>query len=127
MGNSAGRPFYTDIGSLLTSVFPRQELPLKDFPLQTIKESFEQIDNLGLSWFQNYALSYFENHTDAKPQIAALNVYIGFSNNNGYEGLTVLISARSFGQDSRGTPIYPGIFEAEFQSNGKMLSLKNLN
>ena len=126
MGNIGGRPYYTNIDDLLSSVFPRQALPTKDFPLQTIKETFGQIDNIGLNWFQNYAADYYENHTGIKPEIAALNVNVGFSNTNGYEGLTVLVSARSLDHDSRGTPIYPGIFEAEFQSNGKLLSLKNL-
>jgi hypothetical protein len=127
IGNSAGHPYYTGVDTLLSSLFPRQALPTRDFSLQTVRESFGQIDTLGLNWFKNYAINYYENHTGAKPEIAALNVDVGFSNTNGYEGLTILVSARSLSQDFRGTPVYPGIFEAEFQSNGNLLSLKNLN
>jgi hypothetical protein len=126
MGNKAGQPYYTNIDSLLSSIFPRPEPPTKDFPLQIIKESFRQIDSLGLNWFQNYAATIYENQTGTKPNIAALNVNIGFDNPNGYEGLTVVLSARSLDHDSRGTQIYPGIFEAEFQPNGTLLTFNNL-
>jgi hypothetical protein len=126
IGNNAGQPYYTNIDSLLSSVFPQQALPTRDFPLQTIKESFRQIDSLGLNWFQNYAANIYENQTGTKPNIAALNVNVGFDNPNGYEGLTVFLSARSLDYDNRGTPIYPAIFDAEFQPNGTLLSFNNL-
>lgn len=127
MGNAAGLPYYTHVDDLLSSLFPKRALPTKDFLLQTVKENFRQIDTLGLNWFQDYAANYYQIHTGVKPEIAALNVNIGFSDTNGYEGLTVFLSARSLSQDFRGAPFYPGIFEAEFQPNGTLLSLKNLN
>jgi hypothetical protein len=125
IANNAGHAYRTNIDSLKSSLFPQRALPTKDFPLQTTMEIFGQIDKVGLDWFLTYAADYYENQTGTKPEIAALIVNVGFSDTNGYDGLTVLLSARSLDHDSRGTAVYPGIFEAEFDPNGTLLSLKN--
>jgi hypothetical protein len=35
-----------------------------------MEKTFEQIDSLGLGWFQNQALQMYQNQTGSKPEIS---------------------------------------------------------
>lgn len=127
IGNVAGRPYYTNVDGMLESLFPRQALTSKDYTLKSTAETFQQIDQIGLSYFQDQALITYRNQPGTKLDVAALNVYIGFNDVGGYQGLTVVFQARGLDHDSRGTPVYPGLFEAEFKPDGTLLAYNSLS
>jgi hypothetical protein len=118
--------YFTSVRGLLATILPYQEYTARVFPMQTAKEGLRQIDALGIGYFQNTAAAYYENHTGTKADIAALNLHIGYSDTNGYGGISLTLDARAVSQDERGNTVYPGIFQAEFTPNGELLSLKNL-
>ena len=127
MGNTAGQPYYTNADSLFESLFPRQTLRTQEYTLQATAEAFQQIDTIGLDTFLNHAMENYKNQPNATAQLNALNIYIGYDDVGGYQGLTVTLSPRGLDHDSRGTPIYPGLFEAEFKPDGTLLSYKSLS
>ena len=127
IGNIAGRPYYTNVDSIVESLFPRQALTAKSYTLQSTAGTFQQIDQIGLSYFQNQALITYRNQPGTKLDVAALNIYIGFDDIGGYQGLTIVFQARALDHDSRGTPIYPGLFEAEFKPDGTLLAFRSLS
>jgi hypothetical protein len=127
IGNLAERPYYTSADNMVQSLFPKQALTSKDYTLQSTAETFQQIDQIGLSYFQNQALVTYRNQPGTKLDVAALNIYIGFDDTGGYQGLTIVFQARGLDHDSRGTPVYPGLFEAEFKPDGTLLAYKSLS
>jgi hypothetical protein len=127
IGNVAGRPYSTNADNMVQSLFPQQALTTKDYTLQYTTETFRQIDKLGLGWFQNKALETYQNQPGTKLDVAASNIYIGFDDVGGYQGLTVVFQARGLDYDSSGAPVYPGLFEAEFKPDGTLLAYKNFS
>jgi hypothetical protein len=127
IGNLAGRPYQTGADNMVQSLFPKQALTSKDYTLQSTTETFQQIDQIGLSYFQNQALVAYRNQPGTKLDVAASNIYIGFDDTGGYQGLTITFQARALDHDSRGTPVYPGLFEAEFKPDGTLLAFRSLS
>lgn len=111
MGQSEGIPYYT-------AVFPpfsRAYFPLLSYPsAQSIKQSFNQIDALGLRWYFNQAVSAYQNKTNSKPVITELGVDVSFDNQNNYQGITITLTGFNLSNTTG--------FTAEFQTNGTLLS-----
>ncbi|MGE5556468.1 MAG: hypothetical protein ACM3UY_09485 [Methanocella sp.] len=127
IGNTAERPYFTNVDNMIESLFPCHALTSKAYTLQSTAETFQQIDKIGLSYFQNQALTIYRNQPGTKLDVAASNVYIGFDDVGGYQGLTIVFQARGLDHDSRGTPVYPGLFEAEFKPDGTLLAYRSLS
>jgi hypothetical protein len=114
--SSSGYPYHLNVGiskTTLTTRFHPQA--------QSAKDSFSQIDNLGLQWFYNRALEIAQNKTGSVPKIDALsftmtfedNGYIGYDGTQvSYEGITVQLTGSLNG---RGTLI------ADFEPNGTLI------
>ncbi len=125
IGNDQNTPYYTYVAGMIDSIFPRTQ-PAQGVTLQTATEVFKQIDAAGLDAFLNRAIDNYPNKSNVAGQISALNIFIGYDDLGGYQGLTVTLSARSLSQDSRGQAVYPGLFEAEFKPDGTLLSYNSL-
>lgn len=123
IGNTQNSPYYTSVDTLMESIITRTQ-PTQAYTLQETDEVFKQIDAVGLNGFLTRAIDSHPNKTSIAGQISALNIFIGYDDVGGYQGLTVTLSARSLSQDSRGQTVYPGLFEAEFKPDGTLLSLK---
>lgn len=126
IGNTAGNPYYTSLGSMMDSLFPVRALPPKDYALQSVAEAFRQIDQVGFNFYLNQALEHYSIRPSPLLDIVALNVYLGFDDVGIYQGLTVFFQARGLDLDSSGTAVYPGLFEAEFAPDGTLLYYKTL-
>jgi hypothetical protein len=118
IGQSSGVQYYTDPGYL----FHQQSLPQNYPSAQSIRQSFDQIDALGLRWFHDRALEAYQNKTGTKPVITNLGVDIAFNNQDNYEGITILLTAFNSSYDNFGNKVSPTVFRVEFQPNGTLLS-----
>ncbi len=119
IGQSGGQPYHFDIQSDIPYSLP-QNYPSN----QEITNNFKQIDSLGLHWFYNQAVVQYQNATGDKPITDVLTLDVGFDNISNYQGITLVVTAEKAGLDNFGNKIYSGVFEAEFQPNGTMLSFK---
>ncbi len=120
IGQSGGKPYSYDVISYMHSSLP-QNYPSN----QEITTSFEQIDSLGLHWFYNQAVGKYQNSTGGEPVTDVLTLEVGFDSVSNYQGITLIVTAEKAGKDNFGNKIYSGVFEAEFQPNGTMLSFIN--
>ena len=120
MGNDARQPYSTGTHSLFYKV-PYQSLPT----IQSVENTFEQIDSLGLGWFQKQALELYQNQTGSAPEIGGIRLQIAYDNLTNYQGVTVQLSTFSKSLDSHGNIIYPNSFSAEFQPNGTLLNFNH--
>lgn len=118
VGQDAGYPYYINPGNPFRNpVFPQ------NYPsAQNIRESFEQIDTLGLHWFHDRTIEVYQNKTGTKPVITNLGVDIAFNNQDNYEGITILLTAFNSSYDNFGNKVSPTVFRVEFQPNGTLLS-----
>jgi hypothetical protein len=118
MGSDSGKPY-----SILSGApFHNPPFPKNFLSSQTIMEGFEQIDVLGLGWFENRAIEMYQNKTGAMPEINGLGVDVSFGNQSNYQGMNLLLLGFSLSNDNSGNKISNTIYRAEFQPNGTLLS-----
>lgn len=117
MGNNERKPYTTGTSSLFYKV-PYASLPT----IQSMEKTFEQIDALGLGWYQKQALDIYQNQTGSAPEIGGLRLQIAYDNLTNYQGITVQLSTFTKSLDNNGNIVYPNSFSAEFQPNGTLLS-----
>ncbi|MCW3983561.1 MAG: hypothetical protein NWE96_06145 [Candidatus Bathyarchaeota archaeon] len=125
IGNIEGKPYRTSVGNMMESFFPR--IPqTKRYTLQSTVDTFQQIDRIGLASFLKQGVDIYQNRPNAS-QISALIISIGYNEVGNYQGLTILLSARGENSDEMGTTVYTGLFEAEFEPDGTLLTYKSLS
>jgi hypothetical protein len=59
---------------------------------QTVNESLQQIDDLGLQWFYDHAIEEHQNRTGIIPEITVLKIMIIWDDYEIYQGLTVQLT-----------------------------------
>ena len=123
--SSSGYPYHVNVGSsktTLTTRFHPQAQPAKD--------SFAQIDDLGLQWFYDRSLEIAQNRTGIVPKIDALsftitfedNGYIGFDRTPiSYEGITVQITGSQQTILPDGSITGHGVLIADFKPDGTLI------
>jgi hypothetical protein len=79
-----------------------------------------------MNTFVKQGMETYQTQTNSTAQINALNIDIGYCEVGNYQGVTVTLSARGVDHDSRGTPIYPGLFSAEFKPDGTLLAYQSI-
>jgi hypothetical protein len=79
--SSSGHPYHVNIGTFSKTQFQPKGLVAKD--------SFVQIDALGLQWFHNRALKIATNKTTNLPTIDSLGITSTYCGNADYQGLFV--------------------------------------
>jgi hypothetical protein len=83
---------------------------------QTVNESLQQIDDLGLKWFYDRTLEEHQNKTGSAPEITDIRVFITWNDYETYQGLTLSMSCFYENNESR-----PASFTSIFQPNGTLL------
>jgi hypothetical protein len=117
MGTEAGEPYYIGCDNPFQYPSPPNNYPSS----QTIKESFEQIDALGLKWFNNRAIEIYQKQTGMNATMSGLEMDIFFDNQENYQGITILLFF-TVGNVHIGNGTKPTVYRAEFQPNGTLLS-----
>ncbi len=79
--SSQGYPYHVNVGTYSVNQFHPQGLAAKD--------SFAQIDALGLQWFYDRALEIAQNRTSNLPTIDSLTITLTYGGNTDYDGLFV--------------------------------------
>jgi hypothetical protein len=87
---------------------------------QTVDESLQQIDELGLQWFYDRAIEEQQNKTGTTLEITGLKVIIGWDEYKTYQGL--MLQMACFYGDTGTIP--PASFTSFFQPNGTLLYSK---
>ena len=114
--SSSGFPYHVNAGSSQTTFITRFHPQA-----QSAKDSFAQIDDLGLQWFYDRALDIAQNRTGSVPKIDELAFimtfegqgYIGYDRTYvGYEGITVQLT----GWLNGGSTLI-----ADFEPNGTLI------
>ncbi|MCL1976563.1 MAG: hypothetical protein FWG55_00385 [Candidatus Bathyarchaeota archaeon] len=83
---------------------------------QTVNESLQQIDDLGLQWFYDRAVEEYQNKTGTTPEITDICVSITWDDYITYQGLTLSMSCFYENTEPR-----PTSFTSIFQPNGTLL------
>ena len=129
--SSSGYPYHVNVGSSKTTFITRfhpQAQPAKD--------SFAQIDALGLQWFYDRALDLAQNRTGSVPNIDALSFtftfegrgYVGYDRSySGYEGITVQIIGSQQTVLPDGSITGHGVLIADFKPDGTLIYMSKPN
>lgn len=117
MGGLPGTPYKTSV----QSPFLWSDMQLNFYSLQSLKQSFEQIDALGLNWFFNQAVSAYQKDRGNLPELSAISVDISIYNDHNYQGLTITLTSRTSNNANLGYRVSPVVFTAGFQPNGTLL------
>jgi hypothetical protein len=117
IGLEAGKPY--SIGS--DDPFQFQP-PSSNFTSpKIVKESFKQIDALGLNWFNDRAIEIYQKQTGMNEKMRSLEINIFFDNQDNYQGIVIHL-AFTVGNINLENGRRPTVYAAEFQPNGTLIS-----
>jgi hypothetical protein len=83
---------------------------------QTLYETLQQIDKLGLQWYYDCAIGAYQNKTGVAPEINNLQISVQYECYEAYMGITLLMIGSYVDSGGRGG----GVFFANFQPDGTL-------